>query len=140
MAQPNGNGHARQSPDESWPLVLIADDADGDLRYTAGLLARNGFRVELAGSYEEALAKLRSRRIDAIVADYWFADRTAETGEQLLHEARAIQPRCLRVLFTADPIGLEAAERVGGKWFDKELTASGLVALLHSATKRAGMI
>lgn len=142
MEHSNGNGHSeRQDPDQNFPLVLVVEDRERDLEYTVGLLNRNGFRVVEASSYEEAVRELGRQRFAAIVCDYWLTDdRMGESGEDVLRVAREMQPGAVRVVFTAYNIGEGVADRVGGRWFDKSNTASGLVALVRAAVNRAGMI
>jgi DNA-binding NtrC family response regulator len=136
----NGNGQAHQEPDESFPLVLVVDDRERDLDYTVGLLARNGFRAVAASTYTEAVRELDRQRFLALIADYWLEEKTAETGEDVIRRAKTLQPHCALVMFSADPLAELAAERTGAKFFDKENTASGLVALLREAVRRAAMI
>ena len=133
---PNGNGHARFSPDDSFPLVLVVDDYRPDLVAVERLLRRHGFRVICTETYAEAVRALDAYRFSAVVADYRLGDPKHD-GVHLLTEAAAAQRGAARVLITSDPMGAVLADSVEGRWIDKANNfGAELVAVLNDELGR----
>jgi CheY-like chemotaxis protein len=65
--------------------VLVVEDARDVREFLSVVFEDAGYRVQSAGSVEEALGVLRAgRRVDVVVADYNLGDGT---GAELIHQA-----------------------------------------------------
>src|SRR5512137_273612 len=80
------------------PLVLIVDDERPNLESLERIFAREGWRVALAGSGEEALEAARRDRPDVVVTDLMMPGMG---GGELLRALKAIAPETEVVLVTA---------------------------------------
>ena len=49
--------------------ILLVDDSKTELHYMSELLAKSGYKVSLAESAEEALAKVKQLRTDLVLMD-----------------------------------------------------------------------
>jgi len=80
------------------PLILIVDDERSNLDSLQKIFAREGWKVEAAGSGPEALEVLRRERVSVLVTDLMMPGMS---GEELLRAARAVSPETEVVLMTA---------------------------------------
>ena len=76
---------ARSSRPPSGYVVLVVDDQEEALRSTRRLLERDGHRVLLASSGQEALGLFRQERPHLLVVDYFMPGMT---GEDVIREVR----------------------------------------------------
>lgn len=76
---------ARTSAEPSGYTVLVVDDQAETLRSTHRLLEREGHRVLLASSGQEALDIFRRERIQLLIVDYFMPEMT---GEELIAHVR----------------------------------------------------
>ena len=76
---------ARSSRSPSGYTVLVVDDQEEALRSTRRLLEREGHRVLLASSGQEALDLFRQERPQLLVVDYFMPGMT---GEDVVREIR----------------------------------------------------
>lgn len=84
------------------PLVLVADDDEAVRLSLRLLLARNGYRVLLAGSVEEALARAEEPGLSAVIQDMNFSRATSgREGLELLARLRVRRPELPVLLLTA---------------------------------------
>ena len=81
---------AAMDPDDARPFVLAVDD-EAPLRFVLQrLIQRLGLGVAVAGSSAEALAVLRSRRVDLLVTDVVLGG--GDSGAELARLARTLRP------------------------------------------------
>lgn len=108
------------------PTLLLVDDEERILTALRRALRREGYRLLLAASAEEAIAKLEHERVDVLVSDQRMP---GGDGLALLREASRRWPEVGRILLTGwsdhetanalDAIGDCAL--VGKPWDDREL-------------------
>ncbi len=78
--------------------VLVVEDEPGQRELVAGILSRNGYRVDAAEGLEAALARLRERPADLILSDWKLADGD---GMRLLEIVRRDYPLTGFIMATA---------------------------------------
>jgi DNA-binding NtrC family response regulator len=105
--------------------VLIVEDERAIQLALSGLLRREGYEVEVAGSGEEALAKLAAAPCDLVLTD--LALGRGASGMDVLKGARRLRPETVVVMITAhgsEKIAVEAmkngAEDYVPKPFDND--------------------
>jgi EAL domain-containing protein (putative c-di-GMP-specific phosphodiesterase class I) len=96
-------------PEEQTPSVLVVDDEPAVARMTERLLARNGYRVTVAGGGKEAIALAQTRSFDAIVSDL---DMPGVDGRALLRAIRKSNLDVPFVFLTGNPDLQSAIEAV----------------------------
>ena len=96
--------------------LLLVDDEQGFREVIAERLADQGFRVEQAGSGEEALARLNEFAFDIMVTDLRLP---GVDGRQVLDEAFARYPDIIAIVITGFGTVREAVEvtRLGAEGF-----------------------
>jgi two-component system response regulator PilR (NtrC family) len=95
--------------------ILVVDD-EPDLRTLYELtLLREGYRVETAGTVQEATQQLQERRFDAVITDMRLPDGV---GLELLHRLRAQQRNERCVVMTAYGSAENAVEALKAGAFD----------------------
>lgn len=72
--------------------ILVVDDLDDWRKTLSGLLREEGYKVEVADSFESAMAILRSKKIDLAILDVRL-DETDEGNTQGLDLASEIKRR-----------------------------------------------
>jgi CheY-like chemotaxis protein len=72
--------------------ILVVDDLDDWRKTLGGLLREEGYKVDVADSFEKAVALLRSKKIDLAVLDIRL-DETDENNTQGLDLAFEIKSR-----------------------------------------------
>jgi response regulator RpfG family c-di-GMP phosphodiesterase len=80
------------------PTVLCVDDERYVLKALERILRRDGWRVLLAGSGEEALECLGRERVDVLVCDQAMPGLC---GTDVLRRAKELSPKTVRILLTA---------------------------------------
>lgn len=79
-----GRGAYGQSGPDGGPLLLLVDDEPTILLSLGRLLRLSGYRVRTADSGQEALARVRTERFDAVICDLRLPDvEGAELFERL---------------------------------------------------------
>lgn len=95
---------AAEAPDPTAPAaddatdidVLVVDDAAGGRRALRDLLAGRGYRVALAASAAEALARARGERFEIVLVDFHLGDASGDgLCRTLLADARCGEPLCV---------------------------------------------
>lgn len=82
------------------PVILCVDDEPPVLSALQRMLRNEPYEVLVAETPHEALQLVRSRHVDAVIADHRMAD---VTGAELLRRIREISPGTARVLLTGYP-------------------------------------
>jgi DNA-binding NtrC family response regulator len=107
------------------PRILVVEDEQAIQLALKGLLGREGYEVELAGSGEEAAARLRETAFDLVLTD--LALGRGASGMDVLRAAKAERPETAVVMITAhgsERIAVEAmkagAEDYVPKPFDND--------------------
>jgi DNA-binding NtrC family response regulator len=105
--------------------ILVVEDEHAIRLALTGLLGREGYAVEVAGSGEEAAARLRETAFDLVLTD--LALGRGASGMDVLHAAKAERPETAVVMITAhgsERIAVEAmkagAEDYVPKPFDND--------------------
>jgi DNA-binding NtrC family response regulator len=91
--------------------VLVVDDEKAMVLALRGLLAREGYEVETAGSGEEALRRLEAGKFHVVITDL---SMDGIGGLEVLARARALDPDCAVLMITAhgsEKIAVEAMKR-----------------------------
>jgi len=78
--------------------ILIVDDEKAMLLALKGLLSREGYQVETAGSGEEAVRRLEAGSFHVIITDL---SMTGLTGMDVLERARTVDPDVAVIMITA---------------------------------------
>jgi DNA-binding NtrC family response regulator len=116
--------------------LLLVDDERGFREVMAERLADQGFRVEQAGTGEEALARLSEFAFDILVTDLRLP---GIDGRQILDEAFARYPDIIAVVITGYGTVREAVEvtRLGAEGFiTKPFQFEELLHELHAALEK----
>jgi len=105
--------------------ILVVEDERAIQLALSGLLGRAGYEVQLAGSGDEALARLAEQSFDLVLTD--LALGHGASGLDVLREAKRLRPETVVVMITAhgsEKIAVEAmkagAEDYVPKPFDNE--------------------
>src|SRR5207245_6925557 len=78
--------------------VLIVDDEKAMLLALKGLLGKEGYQVETAGSGEEALRRIETGSFHLVITDL---SMDGTNGMQVLEHARAVDPALALILIHA---------------------------------------
>ena len=90
--------------------VLLVDDEPAICKALATAIARSGFRVTTAMSGQDAIAIVRSERVDILITDLRIPDMR---GDAMFELAAATQPHLrTRTLFTTGDITERAQELI----------------------------
>src|SRR5688572_8728336 len=90
--------------------VLLVDDEPAICRALSTAIARAGFRVSTALSGQDAMAIIRSERVDVMITDLRIPDMR---GDAMFELAAATQPHLrTRTLFTTGDISERAQELI----------------------------
>jgi two-component system response regulator GlrR len=90
--------------------VLLVDDEPAICKALSTAIARAGFRVTTATSGQDAIAVIRSERVDVLVTDLRIPDMR---GDAMFELAAATQPHLrTRTLFTTGDITERAQELI----------------------------
>ena len=90
--------------------VLLVDDEPAICRALSTAIARAGFRVSTAISGQDAIAIVRSERVDVLITDLRIPDMR---GDSMFELAAAIQPHLrTRTLFTTGDISERAQQLI----------------------------
>jgi two-component system response regulator HydG len=122
------------------PLVLIVDDERPNLESLERTFTKEGWRVALAASGEEALEAVRRDRPDVVVTDLMMPGMG---GEELLRAVKAIAPEIEVVLMTAFGTveGAVAAMKEGAYDFiTKPVKRHAIVKSVRLALERASLV
>jgi EAL domain-containing protein (putative c-di-GMP-specific phosphodiesterase class I)/CheY-like chemotaxis protein len=115
--------------------VLVVDDEEMLRRLVGRAFGMAGFKVETAGSGEEALAILRQgRRFDTIVSDLMMPGMD---GMQLLREIRQIDLDVPLIFLTGNPslaTAMEAMELGGYRYLAKPIENERLILAVQEAS------
>jgi len=83
---------------ESRGTILVVDDEQANLDSLDRIFAREGYRILLARSGEEAVETLRAEGVDVVLTDLMMPSMS---GQELLRAVRAVAPDAEVVLMTA---------------------------------------
>ena len=83
---------------ESRGTILVVDDEQANLDSLDRIFAREGYRILLARSGEEAVETLRAQAVDVVLTDLMMPSMS---GQELLRAVRAVAPDAEVVLMTA---------------------------------------
>jgi two-component system NtrC family response regulator len=119
------------------PLVLVADDDEAVRLSLKLLLVRHGFRVTLAASVEEALARAEDPALAAVLQDMNFSLATSgREGLELLARLRARRPELPVLLLTAwgsIALAVEGMKLGAADFLTKPWSNDGLLQALRTA-------
>lgn len=112
---------------------MIVDDEPAILQLVS-ILLRGSYALLTAGNGDEALAMLRTHRVDLVLSDH---KMPGMTGVELLRHARDLQPHAVRILMTAfadlqtviDAINLAGVNKFVQKPWDPD----HLVGVIHGS-------
>ncbi len=91
------------------PRILIVEDERAIQIALTGLLRRDGYEVDVAGTGEEAVAKFEDASFDLVLTD--LALGRGLSGMDVLHRVKKVRPECVVVMITAhgsEKIAVEA--------------------------------
>ena len=113
--------------------VLVVDDEEGVRTSLANILEDEGYAVDLSGSGEECLEKVRRQAYHAILLDVWLPGRD---GLSVLEEIVALpsSPRVIMISGHADVPVAHRAGRLGAYDFiEKPLSLEKVALTLRNA-------
>jgi DNA-binding NtrC family response regulator len=119
------------------PAVLIVDDEQMLADALRGYLVRRGYHVDLAGSGEEALARMRQAARDLVVLDYGLPGMD---GLEALRRLKQVAPGAEVVMLSGHGTDetAEAAIRLGAfSYLPKPIDLVELAVVLDKAWTRA---
>ncbi len=122
------------------PLVLIVDDERSNLESLERIFSREGWRVALAASGEEALASIRRDRPDVVVTDLMMPGMD---GAELLRAVRTIAPEIEVVLMTAFgtvEAAVAAMKEGAYDFITKPVKRHAIVKSVRQALERASLV
>ncbi len=99
--------------------VLVVDDEQAMRLALKGLLAREGYQVEVAGSGEEALERIETGSFHVVVTDL---SMKGVSGMQVLEHARRLDPDLAVIMITAygsEKIAVEAMKHGAADYLPK---------------------
>ena len=116
--------------------VLIAEDEESVRRLLAVVVEEAGYTVHAVEDGMEALAEMKKRRFDAVVADYRMPRLD---GEQFLLLSRLMWPQTPTVLLSAEHTDLPVILKMQGACalVPKPFDSQGLLRTLQSAVEAA---
>lgn len=114
------------------PAVLIVDDSEGVCAAVSMLLESEGFEVDSALSYEEALAAVERSRFDILLVDVNLGGRS---GVELIPKLVARVPSAKPILMTGSHV--DDLSHVNYPKLQKPFTRQELVECLRRAIERA---
>lgn len=88
LGRPNGTAEAERPVNRA--TILCVDDEELQLQMRAALFESGGFEALQARSAHTALEIFRTRRIDAVVMDYWLS---GTNGTKVAEEMKRLHPR-----------------------------------------------
>ena len=107
------------------PRILVVEDERAIQLALSGLLRRQGYEVDVAGSGDEAISAVRANAFDLVLTD--LALGRGADGMDVLRVAKKLRPECAVVMITAhgsEAIAVEAmksgAEDYVPKPFDND--------------------
>ena len=107
--------------------ILVVEDEKAIQLALSGLLRREGYEVEVAGTGEDALARLRDTAFDLVITD--LALGRGISGMDVLREVKELRAETLVVMITAhgsESIAVEAMMPRTERTFGKVLGQIGL--------------
>lgn len=126
----------RTPAEEPVRRVLIVDDDTCLLDIFSAMLRRDGFEVATAGSADQAVALLRSTRVDLVLSDVSMPDRS---GFDLLGDVRGMDEHLPILLITGAPSladGIRAKDAGASGYLSKPITATQLRSEVRDALAR----
>ncbi len=114
------------------PTVLVIDDSEGVCAAVSMLLESEGYEVESALSYEEALAFVARSRFDVLLVDANLGERS---GTELIPELMGRLPLAKPVLMTGSHV--DDLSHVPYPKLQKPFTRQELVECLRRVVDRA---
>lgn len=116
--------------------VLVAEDEESVRRLLAVVLEEAGYTVHAVEDGMEALAEMKKRRFDAVVADYRMSRLD---GEQFLLLSRLMWPQTPTVLLSAEHTDLPVMLKMQGACalVPKPFDSQGLLQTLQAVVEAA---
>lgn len=100
--------------------VLVVDDDQAIRVMLKRLFSLEGYRVQLAADFSEALERAESHKMDLALVDY---DLPGENGCEVVRELKRLHPRMQTMLITGNADGRlkEQAQSLGASYLQKPL-------------------
>ena len=111
--------------------ILVIDDDPLQLQVRAAVLRGAGFEVQLAGTADEALARLRfcsPTDIDVVVTDHILP---GASGAVFVNQLRAIEPNIPVVVVSGMPSAVDEYDGLNVHFRQKPCPAPQLIALVQ---------
>src|SRR2546426_7868051 len=89
--------------------VLVVDDEKAMVLALKGLLSKEGYQVETAGSGEEAVKRIETGSFHLVITDL---SMNGVGGMQVLEHARRVDPELAVIIITAYRSGKNSAQAV----------------------------
>lgn len=119
------------------PTLLVVDDDRFMLDLLADMLASTGWRILLAQSGDEALARLAGNDVQVMLSDQCMPGMS---GDELAAHVRRQYPHIWRIILSAQKeegaIGAALASGAADQYLAKPWNAAALRAALHSAFRQ----
>jgi DNA-binding NtrC family response regulator len=117
--------------------ILVVEDEKAIQLALSGLLRRVGYEVEVAGTGEDALARLRDTAFDLVITD--LALGRGVSGMDVLREAKELRAETLVVMITAhgsESIAVEAMKAGAEDYIPKPFDNDEIRLVVHRALDR----
>jgi DNA-binding NtrC family response regulator len=119
------------------PRILVVDDERAIQLALRGVLRREGYEVDVAGSGSEALARLRDSSFDLVLTDLVLG--RGPSGMDLLREVKRTLPETVVVMITAhgsEKVAVEAMKLGAEDYVPKPFDNDEIRLVVHRALER----
>jgi DNA-binding NtrC family response regulator len=123
------------------PRILVVEDEHAIQLALSGLLGRAGYEVSLAGSGEEAIAKLDEGPFDLVLTD--LALGRGASGMDVLRHAKRVRPETVVVMITAhgsEKIAVEAMKAGAEDYVPKPFDNDEIRLVVQRALERTRLL
>ena len=117
--------------------ILVVEDERAIQIALSGLLRREGYEVECAGSGDEAVEKLADHSFDLVITD--LALGRGRSGMDVLRESKKVRPEAVVVMITAhgsEKIAVEAMKAGAEDYVPKPFDNDEIRLVVHRALER----
>ena len=119
------------------PRILVVEDERAIQLALSGLLRREGYEVDVAGSGDGAISAVRANAFDLVLTD--LALGRGADGMDVLRAAKKLRPECEVVMITAhgsEAIAVEAMKSGAEDYVPKPFDNDEIRLVVHPVNRR----